>query len=389
MAIGETATDSFLQGFGIPVELREIETTLQQLWGPAAERVGGPEPEHPHVTRIVLANLVVERLIPECEALRPVAESVMTRYPCRAIIVRGTQDEERKITAEVSAVCHLPDPGMPQVCSERIVLRAGPNSEKLIAGSVRPLLEADLPMVLWWTTDPRQHEALFRDLGDECSRLVLDLPDPGTPADAIRLGLDPAICDCSRDTAWYALTRWRELVAQFFDPPCHHGTLGRIDSLHIEAFSPDPSRPPRMAIWMAAWLAGQLGWKRQGQPVRVATPTGSSFRAAFLGPLGTLAVEIVTQPVPDSIPPSPSLSGVTLTASGPEGVESFRLSRPQPDSPDVMIQARAPDYCRLPSMVQAPELDAAGRVAAALEASRSDRPFEVARPIAFWLMEHA
>jgi hypothetical protein len=389
MATSESATDTFLQGQGIPVELREIETTLQQLWGPAAEMVGGPEPEHPHVTRIALANLVVERLVFECERLRPVVESVITRYPCRAIIVRGSEDPEPRITAEVSAICHLPDPGLPQVCSERILLHAGPNALKLIAGAVRPLLEADLPMVLWWTTDPRQHEPLFRDLGDECSRLLLDLPDPGTSAESLRLGLDPAICPCSRDTVWYGLTRWRELVAQFFDPPCHHETLSRIDALHIEAISPDPSRPPRMAIWLAAWLAGQLGWKCQGQPVREAGASGSSFRAAFLGPLGTLGVEIVTRPVSGTAASEPAITGVTLTARGPEGVETFCSSRPAPGSPDVRIQARAPDYCRLPTMVQAPELDAARRVAAALDASRFDRPFEAARPVALWLLEHA
>jgi glucose-6-phosphate dehydrogenase assembly protein OpcA len=385
----DAASDAFLQGQGIPVELREIETTLQQLWGPAAERVGGPEPEHPLVTRIALANLVVERLAPDAESLRPVVEAVITRYPCRAIVVRGSDDAERKITAEVSALCHLPDPGMPQVCSERIVLRAGPDAVGLVPGAVRPLLEADLPMVLWWTTDPRSHEALFRDLGDECSRLLLDLPDPGTSAAALRLGLDPAICACSRDTAWFGLTHWRELVAQFFDPPCHHETLYRVDSLQIEALSPDPSTPPRLAIWLAAWLAGQLGWKPQGRPVNHATSSGSSFRAAFLCPLWTLAVEIVTQAIPASLPATPLLMGVTITARGPEGVETFCLSRPGPDSPDVRIQAKAPDYCRLPNMVQAPELDPPRRVSAALESSRFDRPFDNARPIALWLLEHA
>ena len=40
-------------------------------------------------------------------------------------------------------------------------------------------------------------------------------------------------------------------------------------------------------------------------------------------------------------------------------------------------------------MVRAPELEPARRVAAALDASRFDRPFENARPIALWLLEHA
>ena len=39
-------------------------------------------------------------------------------------------------------------------------------------------------------------------------------------------------------------------------------------------------------------------------------------------------------------------------------------------------------------MVRAPELDPPRRVAAALEASRFDRPFENARPIALWLLEY-
>ena len=239
------------------------------------------------MTRIVLANLVVERLTAEAETLRPVVEAVIARYPCRAIVVRGSDDPERRITAEVSAICHLPDPGMPQVCSERILLRAGPNAVNLVAGAVRPLLEADLPMVLWWTTDPRSHEPLFRDLGDECSRLLLDLPDPGTSAASLALGLDPAICACSRDTAWAGLTRWRELVAQFFDPPCHHETLSRVDSLQVEALSPDPVRGP--PAWPSGWRPGwpdSSAGSGKGRPSISVPPRGARSAAAFLGPLG-------------------------------------------------------------------------------------------------------
>jgi glucose-6-phosphate dehydrogenase assembly protein OpcA len=386
--MASTETDAFLQGQGIPVELRDIGSTLEQLWGPAAEEMTGEDVEKSNVTRIVLANLVVERLIPEAELLRPIVESVVARYPCRAIVLRGSDLRDRKVTAEVSAVCHLPDPGMPQVCSERIVLHAGPEAIDLIAGSVRPLLEADLPMVLWWTTDPRPHEGLFRDLGDECSRLLLDLPDTGTPAGALKLGLDPAVCAHSRDTVWFGLTRWRELVAQFFDPPCHHETLERIDSLQVEVLSPDPSVPPRLAIWLVAWLAGQLGWKPQGKPVNQAGPSGSSFRAAFLGRLGTLAVELVTQPLPSHMAATPAIQGVTITARGPQGVETFHLERTVAGSPDVRVKAHAPEYCRLPRIVRAPEIAASLRIASALEASRFDRPFENARPIALWLLEH-
>ena len=55
----DSSTDAFLQGQGIPVDPRSIEAELIRLWGPAAERLGGPDLEHPTVTRVVLANLVV------------------------------------------------------------------------------------------------------------------------------------------------------------------------------------------------------------------------------------------------------------------------------------------------------------------------------------------
>jgi glucose-6-phosphate dehydrogenase assembly protein OpcA len=388
LVMSATATDSFLEGQGIPVDLPNVENELANLWGPAAEQAGGPELENPHVTRIVLANLVVESFQGQCKSLGPVLETVIAQFPCRAIVVVESADSERQITAEVSALCHLPAPGLPQVCSERIVLRAGPDATALVPGAVRPLLEADLPMVLWWTGDPRRHEALFRDLADECSRLILDLPDPGTGVEAIRLGLDPQLCPFSRDSAWFGLARWRELVAQFFDVSCHIDSAKRIDSVQIEALSPDPKRPPRLALWLAAWLAGQLGWKPHGQPQNEAASAGSTFNAEFEATGQVVKLTISTGPIPTGLPATPRLTGVTITSRGPqgEGVETFRLSRPVPESRAVRVEVHAIGSCSLPSIVEAPELDPARRIAAALESSRVDPPFHKALPICLWLL---
>ncbi len=385
----DSVTDSFLDGQGIPVDLHEIETELTKLWGPAAEPVGGSDPENLHVTRIALANLVVVSLDGDGPSLGDVLETVTTRFPSRAIVVTGSDDPERRITAEVSALCHLPAPGLPQVCSERIVLRAGPSAIDLVPGAVRPLLEAELPMVLWWPGDPRLNEALFRDLADECSRLILDLPDPGTELDAVQLGLDPAVCPFSRDTAWFGLTRWRELVAQFFDPTCAVGALDRIDSVHIVAFAREPARTPRIAVWLAAWMAGQLGWRSQGRPERSSSPSETALHAEFLGPRGIIPVRISTRPSHAGSWPEPRVIGVTITAKGPDGQggETFRLSRPEPDSTAVRVEAETRDLCGLPRLIEAPELDRAHRVGAAMESSRLDPPFHNALPIALWLLD--
>jgi glucose-6-phosphate dehydrogenase assembly protein OpcA len=379
--------DSFLEGQGIPVDLRQIETELAKLWGPAAEQVGGPELESPNVTRIVLANLVVMCLEGRCEHLGPVLETVIARFPCRAIVVRGAEDPVRRVSAEVSALCHLPAPGLPQVCSERIVLRAGKASIDLVPGAIRPLLEAELPMILWWTGDPCANEELFRDLADECSRMVLDLPDPGTLPGALRLGLDPSVCESSRDSVWFGIARWRELIAQFFDPPCSFQSLNKISAVSIEAVSPDAAQPPRIAIWLAAWLAGQLGWKSRGRPKKLAEPDGSKLVASFDGPAGPVSVEIVTRSTPAGLAPSPRLLSVVITAGSQQAVETFRLTRPTPDSSAVVVETIAQDACALPRVVEAPELDPARRISAALESSRFDPPFQKALPFALELLD--
>jgi hypothetical protein len=390
-----STSDSFLDGQGISVPLHKIEGELLKLWGPAAEQIGGPDLDNPHVTRIALANLVVESLEGDGEALVHTLETVIAQFPCRAIVLRGAPGGGRSISAEVSALCHLPAPGLPQVCSERILLRTSEDAIDLLPGAVRPLLETDLPMVLWWTSDPLEHESLFKDLAAESSRLILDLPDPSTDTDALKHGLAPGPGGCRRDVAWFGLPRWRELIAQFFDPPCSTGNLERIESVTIEALSPDPTRTPRLAIWLAAWLAGQLGWKPREitRKAEADAQGGTSLLAEFTAPQGPVHVKLLTNPLPPGAAPVPRLMSVTLelkraqSGDSEELLETFRLSRPEIDSSAVRIEAETSSTCRLPQLVEAPELDPARRVAAALESSRSDPPFDHALPIALWLFQ--
>jgi glucose-6-phosphate dehydrogenase assembly protein OpcA len=386
-------TTPLIEGQGISVELRDVEAELDRLWEPAAVEIGGSELESGHVTRIALANLVLGCLDSNLGAIEPVLATVVARFPCRAIVLCASDAPGRKITAEISALCHLPSPGQPQVCSERIVLRAGPDAADLLPGAVRSLLEADLPHVLWWTGDPRRHESLFHDLARVCSRVILDLADPSVEVGALRLGLGPADGTSSHDSVWFGLVRWRELVAQFFDGPSQLEKLERIDSVLIEALAPDPTRPTRLAIWLVAWLAGQLGWKPQGQPEHhPADDSSYALTARFLGAAGELSVRIVSRAVPPGCPAAPQIAAATIKTrplAGDNSVaETLRLVRPWPGSPAVLVETETGDSYRLPRGVNAPELDAPRRIAAALESARIDIPFRKALPIAFWLLEY-
>ena len=138
--------------------------------------------------------------------------------------------------------------------------------------------------------------------------------------------------------------------------------------------------PPRLAVWLAAWLAGQLGWKSQGEPERAA----GHLRASFQSNAGPVSVVIET--IVDPGAEVPRLLETTLTTRTPDGAETCRLVRASATSAEVHIEVDSPDYCKLPRMVLAPELDSAHRVAAALESSRNDPPFQHALPHALWLL---
>ncbi len=372
-------TAAFLQGQGVPVALADIEAELTRLWGPAAEQVGGPDLDQPSVTRVVLANLVVARGEDEAARIDGVLDILASRYPCRTIVLRSTADPERRVLAEVSALCHLPAPGLPQVCSERISLGVSASARDLVPGVVRPLLEADLPCVLWWAEAPVERDRLFLELAGDATRVLLEPPESADPR-ALYKALDPEKHPFARDVAWYGITRWRELVAGLFDPSEAREALGRIATVEVRALATTASSPPRVAAWLAAWLAGQLGWERLR---RVANAPGQ-VEATFRGPNGDVAVRIVTTDDPSAT--IARLSGVSLTALGHGGAHRFQIDRPDASGVEVRIEETCPGQPTQSRTLAVPEPDAAGRVAAALESTREDPPFLAALPHAFWLL---
>ncbi|HEV3122055.1 MAG TPA: OpcA/G6PD domain-containing protein, partial [Isosphaeraceae bacterium] len=172
----------------------------------------------------------------------------------------------------------------------------------------------------------------------------------------------------------------RELVAQFFDG-CGRECLAHISKVEIRADAPDIKRPPRVAAWLAAWLAGQLDWKPGS---RRATAPGT-LEASFQGPSGAVELAIRTALEPKA--PFGRLTGVTLNTADSAGSATYRLDRPAADSQEVRVEVNSPRSSSRPRLLRAPIVDAACRVSAALESSRIDPPYKRALPIMLWLLE--
>ena len=169
--------------------------------------------------------------------------------------------------------------------------------------------------------------------------------------------------------------------------------LERIESVVVEAVAPDPTRPTRLAIWLVAWLAGQLDWKPQGQPENQQADDSSSGLIARISRCRGRSVR--SHRHPHSAARLPGLASDRLghhqdpaARCRPElRRDPFGLSGLGPARRLCWSRPRRDDSTGLPRGVDAPELDTARRIAAALESSRIDLPFRNAFPIALWLME--
>jgi glucose-6-phosphate dehydrogenase assembly protein OpcA len=133
-----------------------------------------------------------------------------------------------------------------QVASNVVVLNG--LSDNFIDNAVAALRLSSLPTVIWWrggSTD------VLGNLVRLADRVILDAdpPEPGW-----KCAVDHFDRTAFGDVRWTRLTRWRALMAQFFDLPEVQEAGAAFDRLYIEA----SDRPA--ASLFAAWMKSELHW---------------------------------------------------------------------------------------------------------------------------------
>ena len=201
-----------------------IEATMVRLL--AGERT--PAPPARALASTATATVVAvgprERLVDAAAALRPHAQTGAIRAIVIAFGDRSTPDV--RVTA-----------------SEILLDGLRPD---FVDNAVAALRLPSLPALLWWRGgDPSRAVSLAR-LAD---RLVLDADDPAP----LWAQLDALAREAPvSDLRWTALTRWRALMAHFFDLPGVSQAAASFNRLHVAA-SDAPS-----ARLFAGWISGSL-----------------------------------------------------------------------------------------------------------------------------------
>jgi glucose-6-phosphate dehydrogenase assembly protein OpcA len=253
--------ETFAAGVETAVDVAQIERQLHELWQLASE--SAKDPSQRQITRACLFNFIVF-CETEAESARA-SEAISTltsQHPCRAIVLLVQPDiPSAELSASISAHCHLAGTGQKQVCCEQIAIHVSGPSVAHLGAAVLPLLESDLPTVIWWQGDFLKRIDLFRRLVAVADRVIYDTstwPDP-QPQLAALAGAIAAHPRCSfADLSWTRLGLWRRLAAEFFDEPAYRAQLARIQTLDI-VHGRGPGAGLR-ALLYGSWIAAQLNW---------------------------------------------------------------------------------------------------------------------------------
>lgn len=261
---------------------------------------------------------------------------------------------------------------------------AAPHQDAGNLGSlVSPLLVSELSDVLWWPSGKFANNPLFQELTEVVDRLIVDSAKLGARAQGIdtlsEMLENPAVSPILGDFTWLRLNPWRQLIAQFFDPPAVQPCLQTIDQIAIEYAESrrDGSSGFASALLAVGWLASRLGWE-------VIEPLEQRRSGAWWGALRgqrdgrgrDIEVRLTPDPSPHAIF---SLRRVRIS-SADDAPGAFMVERT--DSDDLVTKSEAPTMPEVSRMVYAKRPEGRKMLAEELQRFGHDKIYEAALSIA-------
>ena len=330
--------------------------------------------------------LAVARNEREAELITKSVSRLHDFLPSRTIIMvtRPHDDPESDVTNSFEVHLQLNEQHTgkdePALRFETITITTGQQNAGHLSSMVSPLLAAELQDFLWWPGDDFVNHPLFEDLQQIVDRIIVDSAQLGNDASGVAamrelLDDDDSGSPLIGDFAWLRLGPWRQLIAQFFDPPDVQQCLSCIDELTISYADvrEDGSSGFASALLTVGWLASRLGWE-------VMDPLVKRKLGGWSAPLRTAddrrAREISLRLLPDKSPHARfSLKHVEIIAGG-EHPGTFRVERT--DADDMVTSSETKSVPFVSRMVYAKRPSNEKMLGEELQRFGHDRTFEEA-----------
>jgi len=304
--------------FGMPVavDAAVIEQELTSLWKTEGEGERA-------AIRACSCNLVViahDR--EESELLPELLARVAEWHPCRSLIAYR-EDEihdpllpgSSGMRAWIHAQCSVSMTGGPQTCCEAVTVGARGRSVADLPNILVSLLVPDLPVFLYWRSFRPEDRELAEKMARFADLLIVDShaskDDPQNRERLLSLLTSAPEGLSVRDLNWSRLTAWRDLIAQFFDPPSLRRYAREISEVEILRTVASPANIPTRTLLLTGWLASRLNWRRTS-----ARRQDGQWISRWNGPSGEAVVRFTGTPA--ELDQTPGISSIILRArSGP------------------------------------------------------------------------
>ncbi len=226
------------------------------------------------VMRATTLNLLaVARTANDAQLITDTVARLRDFLPSRTIILLTHDHQEEEPSARrFNVVLELReqhvDPGATVPHFETVTIEASTDDGGSLASLVSPLLVAELPDILWWPSGDFSRNPLFLDLQRIVDRVIVDSAQLGRDVAGVAslralMDTDEANAPIVGDFTWLRLAPWRQLIAQFFDPPDVQECLATIEEITISYadIRSDGSSGLASALLTVGWLASRLGWE--------------------------------------------------------------------------------------------------------------------------------
>jgi glucose-6-phosphate dehydrogenase assembly protein OpcA len=239
--------DTTLLPEGVDTNFAQIDSTMAKVAAGDGSPVAAARSVMTPATATVVAVGPCARLLEAATALRPHARA----GAIRAILIASGDRATPSVRVSAS-----------EIALEGL-------REAFINNAVAALRLPSLPALVWWRGGESSQLETMAELAD---RLVIDIDDPEPVWRRIDSLTEKVAIS---DLRWTALTRWRALMAHFFDMPGVADAAARFTRLRIEGSDPYSAR------LFAGWLGASL--KSRNVALEFAQTPGAAMSAVIFG----------------------------------------------------------------------------------------------------------
>ena len=342
-----------------------VEEVLRQLKVLRSGASGSPRSS-------VLDLIIIASAAPEAKAAAAAVERLMTRHPCRVLVVLDEPGAgPSRIDVAITELGRSAPDGMASG-NEQVFLRVRGPAAQHIPGLVDSLLLTDVATYVWWTGSPPLRGARFLSTLEAADVLLFDSARFERPYESFTALADVAAGSSTTtfgDFHWTRLGPWREVLAQFFNPVERRGFLRGIGAVAVDYIA--EGRGNRCAaVLLAGWLGSALGWRLKS----AAAGRGGVLAAHLVSPDGH-PVQIDLRPAAMEGFAAGEITGVRIDAAWQGDLCRLHALRDEADNGHVVVEGelRGSPFPRLvlpvPAMVDEAVL---GRL---LRDARADRAY--------------